>query len=240
VTTPKRKSRVKRLLACLLVVTAAIPAAADMAMAHDDACQDVAVYLTLVDESINEGIAALNGEPGFRDAFASGIETSEANDAGFLALSPEEQEALIAYLRMPKEALAGINVENIPDEVGDLHDSAVEYWTLLPDMMQTIANESPSAAIPFYEDLDTATGENVVAQKTLDATCPNEVTVWEDAYDRLQVPNPGTPEADLVIVWDRHGDDEAEGLGYPFLFFASGDADAMPAALARACEHSMG
>jgi hypothetical protein len=141
---------------------------------------------------------------------------------------------------MPKEALAGINVENIPDEVGDLHDSAVGYWTLLPDMMQTIANESPSAAIPFYEDLDTATGENVVAQKTLDATCPNEVTVWEDAYDRLQVPNPGTPEADLVIVWDRNVDDEAEGLGYPFLFFASGDADAMPAALARACEHSMG
>ena len=214
----------RRLIAYLLVLIAASPAAAGAASAQDDACEDVAACITRVDASIGEGMAALDEHRGFRDAFAAAVDTSATSSTGFLALPQGEQEALIAYLRMPGEALAGMDADPIPDEVRVLHDSAAAYWTLMPEMMQTIAGEGPSAAMPFFEDLETASRENVDAQEGLRAACPGEVSAWADAYAQLGAPGPGTPAAGFLTVWDRHAEDNVEGLGYPFLFFATDDA----------------
>jgi hypothetical protein len=131
---------------------------------------------------------------------------------------------------MPGEALAAIDAEDIPDEASDLHGSAVAYWSVMPEMMQAIADESPSAAMPFLADLETASGENVAAQEALIAACPDDVTAWADAFDRLSDAGPGTPAADLLSVWDQLGDDDPEGLGYPVLFLDNDDDAATPAA----------
>lgn len=220
-----------RLIASLIAVLALIPASAGAFAAQEGACADFAAYLVDVDAAIGEGLASLDRQPGFREDFASGIEASEANGAGFLALSPEQQDALVAYLRMPGVALAAMDEDSVPDMAREIHDSAIDYWTLMPNMMEAIADESPSAAMPFYEDLDTASRANVAAQEVLLSACPDEVTAWEEAYRSLFARESGTPEADLVTLWDRHKDDGAPGLGYPFLFFASEENDpATPAA----------
>lgn len=210
----------KRTVTCLLILITAFASNGGVAASTAADCQDVARYFERVDEAIVNGMTEIIAQPGFREHFPAADRKTDADGPGFFALSTAEGEALIAYLGMPGDALGSLDDAAIPEDVQDLHDSAEKYWTLMADMMKAVSEDGPSAAVPYFDRLDTATSDNLTAQQTLGEACPDEVESYAGMSRSLHASSDPFGD-DLLAAWEDPNPDELRGVGYDFVFHAT-------------------
>jgi hypothetical protein len=190
-------------------------------------CRDVSAYFERADEVVGEKLAQLVEQPEFMENYNSATENSEANDEGFLSLAPEEREAVLHLMSVPADALVAIDDEDIPDAARDLHESATDRWVTMPRMMRAIAEDAPSAGMRYFDSLEAATEDNLLAQEALGSACPDEIEDYAAKAESLNASFEGVGD-DPLIARAVAGAANLEGVGYAVLFFAT-DEDVVQA-----------
>lgn len=164
------------LLVLLLIFGGVAPVAeAPAAQVSSDTCGDIQVYLQDLDQILFEEMQSYFENDDWIADWDQMVSLAAVDDVGVLALSEEEMQPFIDIMTVPGEVLQKDPAEDISGLVLPLYDSALDYWTILPEMMRKIANEGSSAGMWFIADLANAGSDNFMARENLKASCPQLV-----------------------------------------------------------------
>lgn len=186
-------------------------------------CEDVQAYLQDLDQVLSDEMQAYFEDDDWAAELDQMVEQAAGSDAGVMSWSEEEMQPFIDILIVPGDVLQNYPAEDVPESVAQLHESALEYWLILPDMMIKIANEGSMAGMYFIADLANAGSDNFMAREGLKASCPQLVEEMTNGagynFHAELMQSRGSLDLEDLDISDM------TGLGFAVITFPAEDAN---------------
>lgn len=228
-----------------LVIVVGLMAPGTTAVAQAESCVNLESYFTTAGEHIQDRLALLLADEDWVDSFDHSSRKAGDPDVGIFALDDQEIEPIIDLISVPGDALLDVPDEEIPPAARDLHDSALSYHQVMPEMFTAVNKGGAMASMPFTDGLEAAAASNLSAQREIRETCPSLVEGMEsagEAGDQINLSNaltaPGSLHPDLLQDMDPEGlralsfsmlffieDEDSQGMDAPSGAASAGEAD---------------
>jgi hypothetical protein len=204
-------------LALLVVPTIGISASAQTREALD--CADVAAYLETVDTALAEQFHALVNDPDWLEGYGPAQERIDRWGSTDKPMDPDEIQPVLDYIGIAVPVLDAIDADDVPERMRNIHETAIDYWTAVPEMFASMVGHDPETIYAYLDNIDALTEQNMLAQITVRVECAETIAPYLEHERGIARLLASAEDGDFETLQSATEAD-LEGIGIFFLFFA--------------------